>query len=106
MHFLGLLLLTVAKVLRLIINLYTFIVAGAAIVSWLNPDPYNPIIRFLYQATQPVFQKIRRYLPRSFFRLGFDPTPILVVVLLMAIDTILLGLLFEWSNQLLILVKK
>lgn len=106
MYFLGLLLLTVAKVLRLIINLYTFIVAAAAIVSWLNPDPYNPIIRFLYQATQPLFQRIRRYLPRSFFRLGFDPTPIIAVILLMAIDTILIGLFFEWSNHLLILGKK
>lgn len=101
MHFLGLLLLTCAKVFHFLINLYTFIVAIAVIVSWLRPDPYNPIVRLLYQMTQPVFQRVRRHLPRSFFQWGIDPSPLIVFILLIAIDTILVGLLFEAAGHLL-----
>jgi YggT family protein len=101
MHLLGLILLSIAKVLRLLLNIYTVIVAAAVIVSWVNPDPYNPIVRFLYQATQPVFRQIRRLVPRALFRTGFDWTPIFVFILLIVIDTTLVGLLFEWAHQLL-----
>lgn len=101
MHLLGLLLLSIAKVLRLLINLYTLIVAFAVILSWVNPDPYNPLVRFLYQITAPVFRLVRRLIPRSLFRTGFDFTPILVFLLLIVIDTTVIGLLFEWAGTLL-----
>lgn len=101
MHFLGLLLLTIAKVLRLLINLYTFIVAIAVIISWVRPDPHNPIVRFLDQATRPVFNLVRRRMPRSFFRLGIDFSPIIVFILLIALDTVLVGMLFDYASHLL-----
>ncbi len=101
MHFLGLLLLSIAKVLRLLINLYTLIVAAAVLVSWVRPDPYNPIVRFLYQATAPAFRFCRRFLPRFLFRTGLDLTPIVVFILLIVIDTVLVGLLFEGAARLL-----
>ncbi len=101
MHMLGSLLLSFAKILRLIINLYTFIVAFAVIISWVHPDPYNPIVRFLHQATSPVFRLVRRLVPRVLFQTGFDVTPMLVFILLIVIDTTLVGLLFEWAGILL-----
>ena len=97
MRLLGLLLLSVAKVFRLLINFYTFVVGISVLVSWVNPDPYNPIVRFLYQVTSPIFSRVRRILPQAFFRSGFDPTPLLVVVALIFIDTVFVGLLFEWA---------
>ena len=101
MHFLGYLLLSAAKILRLLINLYTFIVAGAALISWVRPDPYNPIVRFLHQTTEPAFRQVRRWIPRALQRTGFDLSPIFVFILLVFLDTTLVGLLFEWANTLL-----
>jgi len=101
MHVLGLFVLTVAKVLRFAINIYTFIIAIAALISWVHPDPYNPIVRFLYEATHPVFVRVRRILPSAFFRGPFDPTPLVVFVLLIVLDTLAVGLLFELSGHLL-----
>ena len=101
MHFLGLLVLTVAKILRLAVNLYTFLVAASALITWVSPDPYNPIVRFLYQATSPVFSRVRRILPDAFFRARFDPTPLVVFALLIALDTLGVGSLFELAGNLL-----
>ena len=100
-HFLGYLVLSLAKILRLLINLYTLIVAITVILSWVNPDPYNPIVRFLYQATNPVFRFVRQILPRAFFRTRLDFTPILVFILLIILDTVFVSMLFEWSGILL-----
>lgn len=101
MHLLGYFILSVAKILRILINLYTLIVGFTVILSWVNPDPYNPLVRFLSQITNPVFRLVRRILPRALFRTRFDFTPILVFLLLVLIDTMLVNLLFELSNNLL-----
>lgn len=100
MHVLALAILTIARVLRFLINLYTFVVAAAVLVSWLNPDPYNPIVNFLRQVTEPVFGRVRRLLPRAAFQWRIDITPIIVFVILMVVDTFLVGLLFEWAGRL------
>ncbi len=102
MHLLGYFLLSIAKILRLLINLYTLIVALAVIVSWVNPDPYNPIVRFLYEATSPVLRRIRRLVPAPLLRFRLDVTPIFLFLLLIVIDTVFLGLLFDWANDLLL----
>ena len=70
-------------------------------VGWARPDPYNPIVRFLHQATDPAFRYCRRFLPRFLFRTGLDLTPIVVFVILIVIDTLVVGLLFEYSATIL-----
>jgi len=57
------LLFALAKILGLALNIYMWIVIARAILSWVNPDPYNPIVRFLYNATEPVLYAIRRRMP-------------------------------------------
>lgn len=69
-----------AQVIDLVISLYTFIIIGRVIISWVNPDPYNPIVRFLHNATDPVFYRIRRVVPMVFG--GFDLTPLFLLVAL------------------------
>ena len=54
------------QVISLVFQIYIFIVIARALVSWVNPDPYNPIVRFLYNATEPVLSRMRRYLPLQF----------------------------------------
>lgn len=101
MHVLGLIVLAAARVLRFLINIYTFVVAAAVIISWVNPDPHNPIVHFLRQVTEPVFSRVRRFMPRASFRWRIDVTPIVVFILLMVADTVLVGLLFDLAGRLL-----
>ncbi len=82
---------TLAEVIDLVIQIYTYIVIARAIVSWVNPDPYNPIVRFLYQATEPVLVRIRRMIPSVFG--GFDLSPIILLVGLTLLRRLLLALL-------------
>lgn len=97
----GYLILALARVLNMTIMLYTFIVAAAVIISWVNPDPYNPIVRILRQLTEPTFRLARRFMPRVLWRTGLDLSPILVFFALILIDTILVKLLFDLAHDLL-----
>lgn len=100
MTFIGIIFITLAKILHLIVNLYSFIVLGAVIISWVRPDPSNPIVRFLIQTTEPVFKLVRSRLPKSFMTTGLDFTPIIVFVILIIIDTFVSGTLMEIGIQL------
>ncbi len=100
MFALGSLLVTVAKVLSMILTIYTYIIIGTVIISWVNPDPYNPIVRFLRQVTEPVFYQVRRFLPRAMFRWGIDFTPLIVLILLVVIEQMVVGLLFHYGQKL------
>ena len=101
MHFLGLLILSIAKILRMLINLYTLVVAFTVILGWVRPDPYNPLVRFLYQITEPVLRRVRRLIPRPLFRTGFDWSPVFLFILLIIVDTTLVGLLFDLAGKIL-----
>jgi YggT family protein len=70
-------------------------VIGRAIISWVNPDPYNPIVRFLHNATDPVFDRIRRVLPLQFG--GIDFTPIFVLIVIGVLQNILARLQYQLS---------
>ncbi len=67
-----------ASVINIALTLYMWIIIGRAVISWVNPDPYNPIVRFLTSVTEPVLYPIRRRLPISFG--GIDFSPILVIL--------------------------
>ena len=95
MYIFGYILIALAKVIGLIVNLYTFIVIAAALVSWVSPDPSNPIVRLLYGLTQPVFWRVRRFLPRPLQHLGVAISPIIVLILLVIVETILTGTLMR-----------
>jgi YggT family protein len=77
MFILSNLLLAIAGALDLVLTLYLFIVIARALVSWVNPDPRNPIVRFLYNATEPLLYRVRRILPDVG---GIDFSPLVVIV--------------------------
>ncbi|TIH18556.1 YggT family protein [Marinifilum sp. JC120] len=82
--------LAVAKVLSLVLNLYMWVVIISVLITWVNPDPYNPIVKFLRSVTEPVFAKVRQYLP--FVNIGgFDLSPIVVLLAIQMIDIALVG---------------
>lgn len=71
---------TLAAILSFVLTAYMYIIIARAILSWVNPDPYNPIVNFLYRATEPVLQRIRNILPD----VGpIDLSPIVVFVIIM-----------------------
>ena len=65
-----------------VLSVYGFIVIGAVLISWVNADPYNPIVRILRNLTEPLLWRIRKYLPFT-YRSGMDFSP---VVLLLAVQ--------------------
>jgi len=81
----------VALVIHYLLNIYMWLIIIRAFLSWVNPDPYNPIVSFLYQVTEPVLYRIRRFLP--FRGLGIDLSPILVFVIIVFLDRFLVGTL-------------
>ena len=62
----------------LAIVIYIYIIIARAIISWVSPDPYNPIVRFLYRATEPVLRPVRERLPIS--QMGIDFSPMIVIL--------------------------
>jgi YggT family protein len=72
------LLIAVARILDILLTLYTWIIIAQAVISWVRPDPYNPIVRFLAGVTEPVLRPIRRRLPVFFG--GFDFSPLIVLL--------------------------
>ena len=72
-------LIAIATVLGMLITLYTYVIIARAIISWVNPDPYNPIVRFLYNVTEPVLYRVRRTIPFAYAG-GIDFSPLIVIL--------------------------
>jgi YggT family protein len=91
-------LVAVAQVLDYLLWGYTWILLGRVIISWVNADPHNPIVRFLYSATEPVLDRVRRVLP---FRAGsFDLSPLVVWIAVMFLQHFLVRSLYDLANTL------
>ena len=71
-------LFALAKLVEILLGVYMWIVIGRAILSWVNPDPYNPIVRFLHDVTEPFLARIRRMLPA--FGGGIDFSPMILIM--------------------------
>ena len=98
MFIFGNLLLGVAKILDLLLNAYMWIIIISALISWVNPDPYNPIVKFLRGITEPVYRPIRRFLGS---RLGMiDFSPLIVIVVIIFIKTVFITSLIEFAYKL------
>ncbi len=102
LHAVGYLLISIAKILSLLINIYTFILAARVIVSWVNADPYNPIVRFLKQMTDPILTPLRRRLPTALNKSSLDFTPLILLIFLILIENIGVSLLYEWGQSFLV----
>lgn len=87
----------IAALLDTILFIYMIIVIASAVISWVSPDPYNPIVRFLRGATEPVFTYIRRYVPTVFG--GMDFAPILVLLVIMFLQKFLVASLFDAARN-------
>ena len=91
MAFFGYLIRAIALVLNMVLTLYMWIIIARAILSWVNPDPYNPIVRFIYNITEPVLSQIGRRVPLLFG--GFDFSPIIILIAIAFINMSLVSYL-------------
>ena len=68
-----------------LVNLYMWVVIIRVLISWINPDPYNPIVQFLRGVTDPAIETIRRFVPNFLWSTGLDFTPLLLIVFLQVV---------------------
>ncbi|AMK11941.1 MAG: YggT family protein [Pseudodesulfovibrio sp.] len=84
----------IATVLDYVLTAYLWIVIISALLSWVNPDPYNPIVRFLRGVTEPVFYKVRSWIPFAVVG-GFDLSPIVVILAIQVCKIVVVGNLYR-----------
>ncbi len=77
-----------------ILGAYMWVVIAAAVITWVNPDPSNPIVRFLRGVTEPVFHRIRRRIPTSFG--GIDLAPMLLIFAILFLQNVVIGSAIVW----------
>ena len=85
-----------ASLLDFALSAYMWIIIGRAIISWVNADPYNPIVRFLYEVTEPVLARIRRVVP--IFGGGLDFSPMILILALIFLRSFLVPTLHQLAR--------
>jgi len=91
-------LIALAQVLDYVLWAYFWILVGRVVVSWVNADPYNPIVRFLYSATEPVLERVRRLVP--VYAGMFDLSPIIVGIAMVFLQHFLVRSLYDLAYAL------
>lgn len=91
-------LLAIGMVLDMVLTALMFIVIARAVISWVNPDPYNLIVRFLTAASEPFCRPLRRYIP--LIGGGIDITPIVLLIFLYFLRVALAQTIIDYGNEL------
>lgn len=89
----------VASVLGALLNLYFWVVVVAALISWVRPDPYNVVVRTLRMLTEPVFYRVRKWLPFTYTG-GLDFSPVIVLLAIELLNRIVVRSLAQYAAQL------
>lgn len=92
MFMFGNFILAIAKLINFALSAYIWIVIGRAVISWVNADPYNPIVRFLIQVTDPILLRIRRYIPSMG---GIDLSPMILIFAIVFLQSFLVPTLMQ-----------
>lgn len=97
MYWIGNFLLAIATVLGYALHVYMWIIIIGALLSWVNPDPYNPIVRFIRNVTEPVLGRVRKWLPIGYS--GMDFSPLIVIFVIYFLQIFLVGSLMDMANK-------
>lgn len=89
MFIIGNFLSATAQILKIVLELYMWIIIIRALLSWVNPDPYNPIVQFLNRFTEPVLYRVRQLIPMS--GVGIDFSPIIVILVIIFLQSFLVN---------------
>ena len=96
MFVLGNLVIALAKLTNAVVGFLNILIIARALVSWVSPDPYNPIVQFLYRTTDPMLEPIRRVLPR----MAVDFSPLVAILLLQLLQWFLVPTLYDLGMRL------
>lgn len=88
-----------AKILEVLFTILYWLILIRALISWVNPDPFNPIVQFLNKTTEPILEPVRRILPAS-LRFGIDISPIIVFLLIIFLQSFLIRTLIDLGTRL------
>jgi YggT family protein len=83
------------SVVSVALELYMYVVIARALISWVNPDPYNPIVQFLEKVTEPALAPLRRLIG---WKLGVDVSPILLILIIMFLKEFIVPSLFQMAT--------
>lgn len=92
----GNLLIAIADILNILLSIMYWLILIRALVSWVNPDPFNPIVQFLYRTTEPMLEPIRRIIPPS----GIDFSPIIAFLFIIFLQRFLIRTLMDFGMSL------
>lgn len=98
MFILSNLLVALARVVDIGLSILYWLILIRALISWVNPDPYNAIVQFLYKTTEPILEPIRRILPFS-LRFGIDISPIIAFLAIMFLQSFLVRSLLQLAAR-------
>ncbi len=98
MYALGYPLLSAVTIIDSILLIYTFIIIAAAVLSWVNPDPLNPIVQILRKMTEPIMDKLRPYVPLVG---GLDLTPVVLVMAIFFVRSGILPVVSQFARSML-----
>ena len=87
--------IALGSIIKIVLDLYMYVIIARAILSWVNPDPYNPIVRFVYKATDPLMDKVRRNIPIDLG--GIDFSPIILILGIIFLQKFVVGTLTNYG---------
>ncbi len=90
--------MSLAQVLDFMLSAYMWIVIGRAVISWVNADPFNPVVRFVYDVTEPVLSRIRQWIPINMG--GVDFSPVILILVIMFLQSFLVPTLKQMAMAL------
>lgn len=81
------------QLLDLILTVYIWLIIARAIISWINPSPYHPVVRFLYRVTEPILSPLRKVIPPI---AGLDITPLIIIFFIYFLQNFLRKLMVQY----------
>lgn len=88
-----------ARVVDILLTVYYWLILIRAVISWVSPDPFNPVVQFLVKSTEPVLEPIRRIIPAG-LRFGIDISPLIAFLIIVFLRSFLVKTLVDWSLRL------
>ncbi|MBI5193454.1 MAG: YggT family protein [Nitrospirae bacterium] len=87
----------VAEIIDYILTFYMYIIIARALISWVNPDPYNKIVQLLFRITEPVLDPLRKLVPA--WKLGLDLSPMIAILIIMFLKRFLVSTLMQMAMR-------
>jgi YggT family protein len=88
----------IARVLDIILEIYMWVIIIRALISWVSPDPYNPIVQVLTRLTEPVLKPLRKLVPP--YKVGIDFSPLIAVLIIIFLQYALIRNLYRLAAHL------